>query len=150
MAKNRQLPTSSDKSSTTVSPPPSVEILPQTVGPIPQRIDTNEGPMSTEQNAATQPVDDGLRTPREHAIALRHVKPSAISLAGRAVDARDGYYCAAEYIHGWATHNQHSATPLRISLEDYKGAIKAAQTADEAGGYTPHAPACSPFSTYKK
>jgi hypothetical protein len=106
--------------------------------------------MSTEQNAATQPVDDGLRTPREHAIALGHVKPSAISLAGKSVDARSADYCAAEFIHGWAMHNQHSATPLRISLEDYQGAIKSAQTADEAGNYTPHAPACSPFSPFKK
>jgi hypothetical protein len=106
--------------------------------------------MSTEQNAATQPVDDDLRTPREHAIALGHIKPSAISLAGRNVDARSADYCAAEFIHGWGVHSQQSTTPLKMSRDDYEGAIKAAQTADEAGAYTPHAPACSPFSIFKK
>jgi hypothetical protein len=58
-------------------------------------------------------------------------------------------HLAAAQLHGWAAHPMHSADSLRISVEDYRKALKAAEGPPEgARDYVPHAPACSEFTPH--
>jgi hypothetical protein len=108
-----------------------------------------------EQETPTPPTllevkpaeDDGLRTPEEHARATNHLR-KVPTFAGGTNEGGTPEYRAAAVLHGWTTHKLHTATPLRISTDDFKAALKASHEADESGNYKPHSPACSPYCPF--
>lgn len=95
----------------------------------------------TQQDAALTPEQPKAEerpkgtTPWEHGRAAGLVLPD-----GR----RKPEFRAAETLHGWSSHVQHTASPLYITREAFDAAINAAQTADKTGSYTPHQAALAP------
>lgn len=53
---------------------------------------------------------------------------------------------AAEQLHGWKNHAHHEGKPIELTRADYLAALKAVETADKAGNYTPHKAALSPHA----
>ncbi len=103
-----------------------------------------------ERAEPTPIAPDALLTPNEWGIATRHIKPGALSFGGVQTDAKSAQFRSAAVIHGWDLHALHTAEPLKFSREDFDKAIAAAHDADDRGQYTPHGPACSPYSPFKK
>lgn len=61
---------------------------------------------------------------------------------------RDGWkHDAASALHGWTLHEHQTGKPMRLSLDDYREALKAAlrpvAKGESAGKYVPHGPALS-------
>ena len=81
------------------------------------------------------PKSEELRTPHEHAVAIgafrnRKLAPGAVvaTLGGGAPDLGEYsmQHVAAEALHGWKDHAHHEGKPIKLNLEDYKSALKAA------------------------
>lgn len=106
-------------------------------------------------SAQTPPAvvaSDGRLTPLEH--GQRELVPGTnrtFVTAGRSkstlVDstlARSPEYRAAETLHGWSSHEQHTAEPLLLTRDAFLAAIVAAHEPCARGQYTPHTPALAP------
>lgn len=52
-------------------------------------------------------------------------------------------HAAASVLHGWAEQEHATGKPVRLTVEDYGAALKAAERPGEGGDYVPHAPASS-------
>ncbi len=64
----------------------------------------------------------GVRTPDEWARQL------GLIIKKRADWQREGFaaeHQGAAMLHGWAEHGHHAGAPIRLTLEDYKAALKA-------------------------
>jgi hypothetical protein len=123
-----------------------------------------EPPASTEEKTQAE-AKVVLRTPEEWARATGHVgKSSPLSLSNRTSkvpqsrgDRFDAQHSAADQLHGWSAHKQHTADKFELSREAYEAALAAAlkpvASTDKDGKptgapkYRPHAAALSPFCT---
>ena len=96
---------------------------------------------------ATAPAEPLLLTPEEWAKRLGKVgRDPGLSVNKRARPAPFSWdHAAADQVHGWSEHTQHSADPLKISRDAYQGALAAAAKPDQSGEYRPHEPAISPY-----
>jgi hypothetical protein len=109
----------------------------------------HENPAPSESTAPVHPIarvhaGPELRRPDEWAdatIGTRRSRVAILSVGGVARGPRrTAAHRAAAQLHGWVRHDQHSATPLLLSLEDYAAAL------ESAGRGEVHAPALSPLS----
>ena len=108
----------------------------------------NEVPQDTALNAEPPKAEErpkGL-TPWEHGRLTGHVRDGRTVFAGQDPEPiRSPEFRAAEVLHGWSAHSQHTASPLYITREAFESAIEAAKNANEkTGRYTPHAEALAP------
>lgn len=78
---------------------------------------------------------------------LGHVgKVSGLTINKKPVPAPFSWrHAAADQIHGWSLHKQHTTTPLTLLQGDYEAALKAAEKPDKDGNYQPHPAALSQF-----
>jgi hypothetical protein len=84
-------------------------------------------------------------TPWEHGRAAGLIRDGRRVFAGSGAEPiRSPDFRAAEALHGWSSHVQHTASPLHITREAFDEAIKAAKTANKDGTYTPHPAALAP------
>ncbi len=78
---------------------------------------------------ASAPVAE-LASPREHAKAMGGVKTvvreAQIGSQPAAFEQFHPFHDAAAALHGWAQHEHHEGSPIRISRDDYQAALKAA------------------------
>lgn len=58
-------------------------------------------------------------------------------------------HAAADQIHGWSLHGQHTTEPLLLERADYEAALEKAKAPDAKGEYQPHPGALSPFKRGK-
>jgi hypothetical protein len=88
-----------------------------------------------------------LLTPVEWAKRLGKVgRDPGLRVNGKARPAPLSWdHAAADQLHGWTEHDQHSATPLKIRKEPYLEALKAAAKPDSTGRYVPEPHALSPY-----
>lgn len=104
---------------------------------------------SEEAPAVSAPVDAGpaLDEPKNWAKKLGKVgKDPKVSINKKPRPAAFSWdHAAADQIHGWSLHDQHSATPLTITRAAYEAALVKAGNPDERGNYAPHPEALSPF-----
>jgi hypothetical protein len=129
MAKNQ--PGESPGADASAPKPPEQNAPPATPGEAP-----GVGP---SPSAAEEPK--GPPTLHDHAVATGNVAASAPAFTfGSSRQRYSWQHEAAAQLHGWNAHSQHSADPLSISLDDYKAALKAA----ESDPLQAHLPAVSP------
>ena len=57
---------------------------------------------------------------------------------------------AAAALHGWGDHEHHAGEPIKLTGEEYYGALVAASEPATDGNYLAHLPACSPHGTVAK
>lgn len=87
-------------------------------------------PLVTESTPAETPAAAELKSPVEHARALKGVK--TVKRAARVNGEPEEFelfhwqHAAAEALHGWKQHEHHEAKPILLSLDDYKAALFAA------------------------
>jgi hypothetical protein len=137
---------------------------PDRVGPVAGNVDPEPSTKAVEAKAS----------PDEHAKALGGVKTvmrtAVIGNQPASFELYHQFHAGAEALHGWREHAHHAGEPIKLSVEDYKAALKAAsepvtRVIDKDGkptgepvdslemankgiptitDYEPHAPALSP------
>lgn len=85
-------------------------------------------------------------SPFDHGVAEGMIRPKARKTVfnGDNAPIRSAEFRAAETLHGWSSHQNHTADDFTITADDFKAAIEAAKVADKAGNYSPHKPALAP------
>lgn len=77
-----------------------------------------------------KPVDDGKASPEEHAKALGGAKTvtraARVNSEPASFELYHPFHNGAEALHGWREHAHHEGAPIRLSVDDYKAALKAA------------------------
>lgn len=87
-------------------------------------------------------------TPEYWARKLGHVakKASPLDVNGKRRPLHfDAAHAAADQLHGWSLHKQHTTEPLVLSQSDYEAALSAALS-PKGRHYVPHTGALSKFA----
>lgn len=118
--------------------------------PAPTETKTDEAKASeskTEEPKEDPAAPDGRRTPEGWAKKLGKLgKAPGIEINKKPVPAAFSWdHAAADQIHGWSMHGQHSAEAFVLTQGDYEAALLAAAKPDPSGNYLPHSGALSPF-----
>lgn len=114
--------------------------------------DESDTKPEAKRSAPKQVFTEDLKTPAEWARVFNQVRPhqleqTSTKLNGKPFDQVGEFlwpHEAAAMLHGWALHEHHAGTPMKLSRADYEAALKAASQTDSRGEYQPHVAALSP------
>lgn len=111
------------------------------------QVDAEERPDSSQPEPAA-PEKPEPTTPEYWALKLGHVakKASPLDVNGKRRPLHfDAAHAAADQLHGWSLHKQHTTEPLVLSQSDYEAALSAALS-PKGRHYVPHTGALSKFA----
>src|SRR5690606_16040954 len=129
------------------------EVRPETKPPEGEKPGAGNGPppgdAPPDAPASDKPAEEQEPATREYwARKLGHVakKASPLDVNGKRRPLHfDTAHAAADQLHGWSLHKQHTTEPLVLSQSDYEAALSAALS-PKGRHYVPHTGALSKFA----